>query len=160
MNIVSWRDQTLADKILRLLESIPFGLSRRELWARYMGSYTKETFYNTLSILKKKGIIVTGEDATRLTDAGRKYWQKRAQKHPLFSLPKNNIPAGKNLILYDIPEPRKGDREWLRFQLQKFGYKMVQRSVWVGPDQIPKEFWKYVKLINLSEYIKFYRLKS
>ncbi|MBI2627313.1 CRISPR-associated endonuclease Cas2 [Candidatus Nomurabacteria bacterium] len=47
----------------------------------------------------------------------------------------------KNLLLiYDIPEARKKERDWFRRQLKNFNFMMIQRSVWVGPSPLPNFF--------------------
>ncbi len=60
--------------------------------------------------------------------------------------------------MYDIPENKKKEREWFRRQLQKFDYIMIQRSVWVGPSPLPKEFLDYVKKIGLSGQMRTLKL--
>ena len=65
----------------------------------------------------------------------------------------------KNLILmYDVVEEKKKERDWFRRQLKNFGYTMIQRSVWVGPSPLPKEFLNYIKAIGLQEHLKTFKL--
>ena len=65
----------------------------------------------------------------------------------------------KNLLLiYDIPEPMKKERDWFRRHLIKFGYIMIQRSVWVGPSPLPKEFLNYLKEIKIGDNFKTFKL--
>jgi len=65
----------------------------------------------------------------------------------------------KNLIvIYDIPEEQKKERDWFRRQLKNFEYIMIQRSVWVGPSPLPKDFLDYVKLIGLKKQLKTFKL--
>ena len=65
----------------------------------------------------------------------------------------------KNLILmYDVVEEKKKERDWFRRQLKNFGYTMIQRSVWVGPSPLPKEFLDYVKAIGLQDHLKTFKL--
>jgi len=67
--------------------------------------------------------------------------------------------APKNLIvIYDIPEEKKKERDWFRRQLKNFDYIMIQRSVWVGPSPLPKDFLDYVKLLDLKDKLKTFRL--
>jgi CRISPR associated protein Cas2 len=67
--------------------------------------------------------------------------------------------APKNLLLiYDIPEARKKERDWFRRQLISFGFVMIQKSVWVGPSPLPTEFMDYVKSINLKDQFKTFKL--
>ncbi|MDD5721533.1 MAG: CRISPR-associated endonuclease Cas2 [Candidatus Pacebacteria bacterium] len=67
--------------------------------------------------------------------------------------------APKNLLLiYDIPEERKKERDWFRRQLVKFEYIMIQKSVWVGPSPLPKDFLKYLKEIKIRNNFKTFKL--
>jgi CRISPR-associated endonuclease Cas2 len=62
------------------------------------------------------------------------------------------------LVMFDIPTERKAEREWFRWHLKKFGYILVQKSVWVGPSPLPKDFLDYLKKIKLKECIKTFKL--
>lgn len=62
------------------------------------------------------------------------------------------------IVMYDIPHDRKKERDWFRRHLVKFGYIMIQRSVWVGPAPLPKDFMQYVKEIGLSDKLVTFKL--
>ena len=62
------------------------------------------------------------------------------------------------LVTYDIPSDKRKERDWFRRHLQKFDYVLVQKSVWVGPSPLPKEFLDYVKSIGLSKQFKTFKL--
>ncbi|MFA6177857.1 MAG: hypothetical protein WC694_03120 [Candidatus Paceibacterota bacterium] len=65
----------------------------------------------------------------------------------------------KNLLLiYDIPEGRKKERDWFRRQLKNFDFIMIQRSVWVGPSPLPVNFLAYLKRIGLQKEFKTFKL--
>jgi CRISPR-associated endonuclease Cas2 len=65
----------------------------------------------------------------------------------------------KNLIvMYDIPHNLKKERDWLRRHLVKFGYNMIQKSVWVGPSPLPKDFLRYLKEIKIGNNLKTFKL--
>ena len=65
----------------------------------------------------------------------------------------------KNLLLiYDIPEGRKKERDWFRRQLKNFDFIMIQKSVWVGPSPLPKDFLDYLKRIGLQKEFKTFKL--
>ena len=74
----------------------------------------------------------------------------------ISSLNKN---APKNLLLiYDIPEGRKKERDWFRRQLRNFDFAMIQKSVWVGPSPLPEDFLNYLKRIGLQKEFKTFKL--
>ncbi len=60
--------------------------------------------------------------------------------------------------MFDIPEGKKAQRDWFRQQLRQFQYVMIQKSVWVGPSPLLKEFTEYVKRVGLGESIKQFKL--
>lgn len=65
----------------------------------------------------------------------------------------------KNLIvMYDIPHDMKKERDWFRRHLIKFGYIMIQKSVWVGPSPLPKNFLDYLKEIKIGDKFKTFKL--
>ncbi|MCX6757357.1 MAG: CRISPR-associated endonuclease Cas2 [Candidatus Nomurabacteria bacterium] len=67
--------------------------------------------------------------------------------------------APKNLIvMYDIPHLQKKERDWFRRHLIRFGYIMIQKSVWVGPSPLPKDFLKYLKEIKIGDKFKTFKL--
>ena len=70
-----------------------------------------------------------------------------------------NKDAPKNLLLiYDIPEGKKKERDWFRRQLKNFDFVMIQKSVWVGPSPLPEEFLAYLKRIGLQKEFKTFKL--
>ena len=72
------------------------------------------------------------------------------------NFPKN---SPKNLIvMYDIPHEQKKERDWFRRQLKNFDYMMIQKSVWVGPSPLPKNFIEYVKSVGLKKQLKTFKL--
>ena len=65
----------------------------------------------------------------------------------------------KNLIvMYDIPHEKKKERDWFRRHLKKFNYIMIQKSVWVGPSPLPKDFLDYLKEIKIRDSFKTFKL--
>lgn len=82
---------------------------------------------------------------------------KRIYLQSFVSSFKKDVP--KNLLLiYDIPEGRKKERDWFRRQLKNFDFVMIQRSVWVGPSPLPAEFTDYLKRIGLQKEFKTFKL--
>lgn len=152
---------SIEEKILRLLfepvnkyKGVPvsfFGIPD-------LGIYKKQSIRNSIFKLKQKGFISTAENKAFITNAGRKHVERRIDSFQTFEntfkkgLPKTLI------VMYDIPEAKKAEREWFRFHLRKFGYEMIQRSVWVGPAPLPKEFVDYAKSLDLHLSIKALRL--
>lgn len=51
--------------------------------------------------------------------------------------------------MFDIKEARKKSREWLRYELQSFGFMRIQDSIWAYPYNC-KEF---VSLLKTDMYL-------
>ncbi len=82
---------------------------------------------------------------------------KRQYLRSFISSFEKDIP--KNLLLiYDIPEGKKKERDWFRRQLKNFDFVMIQRSVWVGPSPLPVDFLAYLKKIGLQKEFKTFKL--
>ena len=60
--------------------------------------------------------------------------------------------------MFDILETKKAEREWLRWHLKKFNYLMIQKSVWVGPSPLPKEFLVFINELKINDGFKSFKL--
>jgi hypothetical protein len=54
----------------------------------------------------------------------------------------------------------KKERDWFRRQLITFGFIMIQKSVWVGPSPLPKEFLDYLRKIKIGDNFKTFKLEK
>lgn len=120
--------------------------------------YSSRSIRTTIDRLKRKNIIEKELSGIMLSKYGKEYARKKIDSLKQFSK-SENISKDKNLlVMFDVPTERKPEREWLRWHLKKFDYIMVQKSVWVGPSPLPKEFKDYIKEIKLDECIKTFKL--
>lgn len=120
--------------------------------------FKKQSVANGVFRLQEKGYIERKGEILVLQEKGKKYVENKKVRFKTFpSIFQKQSP--KNLLLmFDIPEDKKAEREWFRYQLREFGYEMIQRSVWVGPSPLPKEFLGYTKSIGLKNCIKTFKL--
>jgi hypothetical protein len=119
--------------------------------------YSPNSLRGTMSYLVKEG-FVEDCDGLYITPKGKNYIKKKIDSLKQFDF-KFQKDMPKNLILmFDVPEPKKAEREWLRFHLKKFNYVMIQKSVWVGPSPLPKAFLDYIESIGLKENLKTFKL--
>ena len=117
----------------------------------------RKSYRDTLYRLNREGYIKRGEDGWRITAQGKNRL-KKSDYLKSFNSPFSSQSIRNLLLTFDIPESQKVKREWLRMHLKEFNYKMIQRSVWVGPSPLPKEFLDYLKEIKIERFIKTIKL--
>ena len=145
----------------------------RELWnseIRYKGmavnifgipsfkKYSQRSLRTTVDRLKRKRVIEKELLGIVLSKHGKEYVKRKIDSLKQFEKPYNLSPEKNLLLMFDIPTERKAEREWLRWHLKKFKYIMVQKSVWVGPSPLPKDFREYLNKIKLDKCIKTFKL--
>jgi len=152
---------SIGDKILKLL---------LEPTHRYKGMpvsmfgipaifpYKKQSINNALYQLNKNGYVLKENDYISLLPKGRKYVENKKVRFLTFVSPYKKESPKNLLVMFDIPEVKKAEREWFRFHLRQFNYEMIQKSVWVGPSPLPKNFLDYINEIKLKECIKTFKL--
>ncbi len=156
---------TIKEEILEILNTTKFyykGIPMNALMLPVFNNKKKQSVRNGFLDLYKNGLIDKENDSYILNKNGKKYLENKKYKKPIlrnFESVENSGP--KNLLLlYDIPEDKKSERDWFRRTLIKFGFVMIQKSVWVGPSPLPKEFLDYVKSIGLKNSIKTFKLET
>ena len=102
-----------------------------------------------MSRLKKENYICADGEYLRLLPKSKEYLKRRQDRLKVFSFEFKKDAPRNLLVMFDIPEEKKAEREWFRFHLKRFNFVMIQRSVWVGPSPLPKEFSDYEKKIGL-----------
>lgn len=119
---------------------------------------TPSSIKGTVARLVKNGFVEVKDGEWWLTEKGKRYFEEKRKLRTKFSSP-FMLNAPKNLLLiFDIPESKKSERDWLRWHLVEFQYFMIQKSVWVGPSPLPKKFRDHLKEIGIEKCIKTFKL--
>lgn len=154
---------SIKNEILEILNTPKFyykGIPMNAFFLPAFQNYKKQSVRNKFSNLCVDGYLDKKNQCYILNKKGKEFLQR--EKKPqlkIFESIENNGP--KNLLLlYDIPECLKKERDWFRRTLIKFGFIMIQRSVWVGPSPLPEEFLDYIKLIGIKDSIRTFKLKK
>ena len=120
--------------------------------------YKQSSVRSAFSRLNKNGLIKKDSSGWVLTKTGREYHERKKSSLQQFLSPFSKDAPKNLLVMFDIPENMKGERDWFRFHLKKYNYLMIQKSVWIGPSPLPKEFLEYTTKIGLKESIKTFKL--
>jgi hypothetical protein len=126
-----------------------------------------QKFYSLMNYLKNQGLVENKKQGAKST------WKITAKgveklkiiKHRnLYSQTSANYgDAGSDttqkIIAYDIPAA-EGNRKrfWLRWALLNMGFKMLQKSVWVGKKKIPEEFMNDLRERKMLKYIQIFEV--
>ena len=60
------------------------------------------------------------------------------------------------VIIFDIPEKERYKRDWIRVSLLQLGFKMLQKSVWIGKVKIPEEFINDLKFMKIHSCVHIF----
>ena len=160
---MDWREidkyTSFKDHLIAFLCSSRSTMRMHQILAeRAFKNKSKASIHSTLQRLKRENLI-TNTDGWLLTDKGVKYYENKLLFTPLSSpFKKEDL---KNIVLaFDIPEPERRKRNWLRNQLKIYGYTMVQRSLWQGPGPLPEEFKKRAGQLKISKNIKTFKITN
>ncbi len=153
----------IKEDILKILNAQKYyykGVPVNAFFLPVLRNYKEKSVRNNFYNLQKVGLIEKNNGNYIINKKGKDFLKK--YKKPILKNFKDieNTSPKNLLLLYDIPENRKNERDWFRKTLIKFGFVMIQRSVWVGPSPLPKEFLDYIKEIGLKDSIKTFKLEK
>lgn len=121
-------------------------------WHSEMGKkkyYSASQLTGGLSNLERGGYIKRreGKRTVFLTDKGIQEILKYKMKNQHLEKPWD----GKwRLIVFDIQEATRKDRDYLRRQLKWIGFEELQKSVWIFPYEIRDELKEFIKLCKFE----------
>ncbi len=116
------------------------------------------TIRTTLYRLRKNGLANHEEGIWFITKSGKKYLEKLLGKKKYVYKQKPDQKSVKNMIIaFDIPEKLKFKRELTRDAIKNLNFTMLQKSVWFGPAPLPEEFIKWLRELEVFQYMKFFK---
>ncbi|OGZ93810.1 MAG: CRISPR-associated endonuclease Cas2 [Candidatus Sungbacteria bacterium RIFCSPLOWO2_01_FULL_47_32] len=120
--------------------------------------FSRRSFSAILSKLNKEGFVErTGRTRNaiwRITQKGRKAIQK--QESPAGT----HTDGVMRIVSYDIPEPERKKRRWIRQELLGLGYTQLQKSVWVGFAPLREDFFEDLDLLALRKHIHIFSVEK
>lgn len=134
-------------KLARLL----LGIDRRRPRAA-----AKHTLSSTLHRLKQQGLVSSAGHNKgarwKLTRKGKNFLAKiyADEKDPYDLAPEDGVIR---IVAFDIPEKLRTKRDWLREQLFVCGYRLLQRSVFIGKRPLPDAFIQRVDEMRIGKYL-------
>ena len=127
----------------------------------------KDYFYQTMSRLKKQGLIQKKADKRgavwRITGRGSKILAEFRNKLPYLSRSAKYESRKSDrliIVIFDVPEKERRKRVWLRSVLQNLGFEMLQKSVWAGKKKIPEELLHDLRQRQMINYVQIFEINK
>lgn len=128
---------------------------------------TKARYSKLVYKLKKEGLVEEKNKNKKkflaITARGREKLNDLIEKEKSFPL-KADYPKEKSnysiIVIFDIPESKKGKREWLRRVLRELDFEMEQKSVWLGKTKIPQKFLNDLDDLEISDYVEIFAVSK
>lgn len=147
--------KTIQENILKLLsrkKAVPEG----ELRGKSADKTEEYAVARSLRNMEESGLIEAfqgfEERFIRLTQLGKEKFYSSELSNTQFPISKTW--DGKwRIIILDVPESRKSEREALRYLLKKAGFACVKNSVWISPLPFEQFFQNIKKDLKLTTEI-------
>ena len=122
----------------------------------------KFSFKRTIKSLYHSGMLkeIKNKDGTIsvvLSEKGREIAEVYSLDNLKIDRPKK-WDGNWRVVIFDIPERERKKRLWLRLELISYGYKLLQKSVWVGYRPLPEDFLRDLEDFNLKSHIHIFSI--
>jgi len=64
------------------------------------------------------------------------------------------------LVIFDIPERDRKKRDTVRAELIGYGFRLLQKSVWIGAYPLPKDFLELIDDLELARHIHIFSIRE
>lgn len=112
-------------------------------------SVDEATARTTLWRLEKKGLVMRRARRYEVTEEGVRIVEMlhREEKQPEWD--------GKwRLVMFDIPEDKRAERDWLRYQLGLVDYRPLQKSVFIGRYPLEEGVYAWLMQKRLNRCVR------
>ena len=122
---------------------------KRERFTNFIYKLQRNGYLKKLRIKNKTAIMLMPRGMERIFTINLKVINKKLRNDKKW-----------HMVLFDIPENKKRERDLFRKALRYLGYKKLQKSIWVCPYDIGKETKELIKRYNLKEFIELLLVKQ
>jgi len=135
-----------------LVDEFEYNAIRYRIWRSATGEdYRPQSSAKLLSKILSVGDIEkiekNGEVFIRLTSKG---WDNLTETIPIFKLSKSAWDGYWRIVIFDIEEKYKNQRDALRRKLLSLGFGMWQKSVYITPYKVEDEINEYFRACDLE----------
>lgn len=125
-------------------------IARPSLWGKYRPS--RQTFFSTIYRLKETGYLKEVEDRGK-----KRYYATLKGKTKILRFFKKDKKWDKKwrIVVFDIPEKKKKMREFFRGKLVELGFRKMQDSVWISPDNVAAQVEELIDFCQGKKYVHY-----
>lgn len=104
-----------------------------------------------LKRLREKGFVAeeksnTGEIILKLTDEGKTIFLLEGEE-------KKEWDGKWRIVVFDIPEQKRLIRNLFRRNLKKWGFKQLQKSVWISKKDVIDKLLEYIRDLGVEKWV-------
>ena len=119
------------------------------LKASLYGRYSPERISRGVYYLKKKGFVEVNKIPYQLTNKGK---FRMSEVNLRRNMKRSD--GSSTIIIFDIPQTQSQARRVFRRILQNLGFTHLQKSVLVGPYELPLEFYEFLDELKIRKHVK------
>lgn len=144
---------------------LPRNYPEAKFWREVFGldpekeKWEKATVRTNIYRLKKQGFIDCDSKKKTffLTKRGEKFTTYIRER---YSILKKAWDGEIRIVIFDIPEKKRNYRDWLRQELYLLGFKLFQKSVFIGKYPLPKDLIEEIDDYDLASYVFIFTIKE
>ncbi len=128
---------------------------------------TRQQLYDLMYRLRRDGLIVKAKKRRGvtwlITAKGKSKMAKLAARFAAEPPPPRYEAEPSDAIVivaFDIPEKERRKRVWLRSALKNLGFRLLQKSVWIGKVKIPELFLEDLRRFKLIAYTEIFAISK
>lgn len=123
--------------------------NRKKDFAKLVYNLKQNGYLKTLKIKNKSAIMLTPKGLEKVFTIKMKLTEKKTRPDKKWQM-----------VLFDIPEKKRSQRNLFRKGLQYLGYKQLQKSIWVCPYDVLNETKDLIKRYKLKLYVELLLVKK
>lgn len=118
-------------------------------------NYKKTSYTSAVSRLLKVGDIErkAGEDEKQYIELSARGKSSFKRRFPILVNTKSKWDGNFMVVIFDIPEKERLNRDLLRQRLQELGFGMLQESVWISPYHFEEDLREFLESKDLGNCV-------
>lgn len=112
----------------------------------------KNTLRKNLERLVAQGIVKKKGAGFLLSEEGKKLFEHMGLRRKFLN---KKWDKKYRLVIFDIPEKKKHDREWLREELYLLEYVQLQESVFISKHSLPEDIIDEIQKRKLDDHVNY-----